>query len=161
MARPSTVVANWMPKLESWLSDRETEYRAKPEGKRTPTLPVTNDGMVNAQEVARQLGCARAYLYDYPEMTSLLDLFAEGQGLLPSGTRSLAAGDKAVKDKMAMVSKSAKVDAQAAVEAKAALSDAIKRVAELQAETQRLRLENTSLKEQIGLMHQGVRVRVQ
>ena len=158
MARPSSVVSTWKPLLEAWLNDREEEFRSSPS--RAPSLPSTSDKAINVQEVARQLGCSRSYLYDYIELSSLLDHFAEGQGLLPMGSRTPTAGDKAVKDRMAMISKSAKVDAQAAVEAKAALLDSLRRNVELVAEVDQLRLENASLRDQVQLMHQGIKVQV-
>ncbi|HDS1637373.1 TPA: hypothetical protein QEL46_002498 [Stenotrophomonas maltophilia] len=160
MPRPSTVVVTWKPKLECWLNDRQAAYESQPEDLRSPTLPVTNDGMVNIAEVAKELKCPRAYLYDYEPLSSLIDLFAEGQKLLPSGARTLAAGDSAVKERMAMLAKTAKMDGQAAVEAKAALQGALTLNSELQAEVLRLRLENVSLKEQIALMHEGVSIRL-
>lgn len=155
------MVATWKPILEEWLNRREEEYLCLPADAKVPSLPSTSDNMINVHEVAKQLGCARSYLYDYSELSLLLDLFAEGQGLSPSCSRTPAAGDRVVQDRMKMISKSAKLDAQASVEARAALSDAINRNADLQSEVQRLRLENTSLKEQLNLIHQGVRVRLQ
>lgn len=160
MARPSTVVETWKPRLEAWLSDRETAYRSQRGQNRVPTLPVTNDGMINVVEVARAIGCPRTYLYNYEPLSTLLDLFAEGQGLQPTGARTQGHGDQAVQQRMATVARGAKVDAQAAIEAKATLQGALKQIAELQKEKERLRLENLSLREQLDLMRKGIHVRV-
>lgn len=160
MARPSSVVANWKPKLEAWLNERETAYQAQPEATRQATLPSTNDGMVNVTVVAKTLGCPKAYLYDYPELESLLDLFAEGQGLAPSGARTQGMADQAVKQRVVATAKAAKADAQAAVESRAALQAALAKIASQERELVGLRLQNQSLKEQIYLMHQGIAVSV-
>jgi hypothetical protein len=79
------------------LSDKEASYLAQPDAERRPTIPAANDGKVNVQEIARQLGCARAYLYDFEPLSTLIDLFAEGQGLLAMGARSQSDADKLIK----------------------------------------------------------------
>lgn len=160
MARPSSVVANWKPRLEAWLNEHEIAYQAQQTPARTATLPVTNDGMVNATAVAKALGCPKAYLYDYAELQSLLDLFAEGQGLSPSGTRTQSMADEAVKQRVVAIAKTAKADAQSAIESRAALQAALARIATQERELTELRLQNQSLNEQLYLMHEGIAVRV-
>ena len=160
MGRPSSVVENWKPKLEAYLNDLEAAYISQIQEKRSPTLPRTNDGMVNISVVAKALGCPKAYIYDYPELQTLLDIFAEGQGLLPSGSRTLSAADNVVRTRIAAVAKTARVDAQSALEARAGLQEALVRIAEQERELLTLRLENGSLREQLSLMLQGIVVRV-
>ncbi len=160
MPRPSSVVANWKPKLEAWLNEQEEAYRAQWEGQRRATLPSTSDGMVNVTSVAKALNCPKAYLYDYPELQSLVDLFAEGQGLLPCGARTQGMADQVVKDRVVAIAKTAKADAQAAVESRAALQAALARIAAQEREMVSLRLQVQSLEEQLYLIHQGIAVRV-
>lgn len=160
MARPSSVVANWKPRLEAWLNGHESAYQAQPGPARVATLPMTSDGMVNATAVANALGCPKAYLYDYAELQSLLDLFAEGQGLLPCGTRTQSVADEAVKKRIVAIAKTAKADAQSAIESRAALQAALERIGAQERELTELRLQNRSLCEQISLMDQGISVRV-
>ncbi len=160
MGRPSSVVSTWKPRIEALLDDLERGYLAQPEALRTPTIPITNDGMVNLQELARLLGCPRTYLHDYEELTQVIDLFAEGQGVKPTGARTVSVGDQAAKERMAMLSRGAKIDAQAALEARAALEAALHKVSQQEQELQSLKLENQSLKEQLAFAMQGVRVRI-
>jgi hypothetical protein len=160
MGRPSTVVITWKPRLEEWLGSRQEEFEAQNGSIRIPSLPSTNDGMINLTAIAQELGCPKAYLYDYPELQSLVDLFAEAQQLRPSGGRNQSAADLAVRERAAAIAKASKADAAAALEARAALGDALRKLAVKDAEICRLQLENESLRERLNLMTRGILIRV-
>lgn len=104
MARPSVIPAV-LERLKQFLDERESRFLAKPEGERSPTLPATSDGKVNVRAVAQAIELKQTqekYLYEREELRSLIDLAAQGQGLLPIGARTLqGAGDRAFEERSA------------------------------------------------------------
>src|ERR1022692_3423671 len=103
MGRPS-VIPQVRERLEAYLNERELEFLSQPEAVRSPTLPATPDGKVNVRAVAQAIDLKvtqEKYLYERDELSQLINLMAEGQGLLPIGSRLvLEAGDKALKERM-------------------------------------------------------------
>ena len=122
MARPSVIPAV-RERLEQYLNEREAAFLAQPEDERQPTLPGTPDGKVNVRAVAQAIELKQTqekYLYEREELSSLINLVAEGQGLLPIGARLLQdAGDKAIKERLVRQAQAARSAAQAAIEAQA------------------------------------------
>lgn len=150
-------------KLEHYLEDLEASYQAQPESDRKATLPSTNDGKVNVRAIAAGLGLRQTqekYLFEREELSSLINLVAEGQGLLPIGARNLDLIDKAVKTRMAQQAKSARADAQAAVEAKAAEKSLLEDLAAAVERIEALKAENMRLRSQLEMIHAGILVRV-
>lgn len=163
MARPSVIPAV-RERLEAYLNEREAQFLAQPEGKRGPTLPSTPDGKVNVRAVAQAIELKQTqekYLYERDELSSLINLVAEGQGLLPIGARLLQdAGDKAIKERLVRQAQAARGAAQAAVEAQAVHAELLDMVRELSADNENLRAENLRLRAQLDAMDQGLHVRV-
>lgn len=164
MPRPS-VIPQVRTRLEAYLDGLEAAYQAQPEATRTPTLPATPDGKVNVRAVAQAIDLKQTqekYLYERDELTSLINLVAEGQGLLPIGSRLLQdAGDKAIKERLARQAQTARADAQAAVEATAIQDELLEKVRELSADNERLSAENLRLRAMLDAMDQGLLIRVQ
>jgi hypothetical protein len=163
MGRPSVIPAV-RERLEKYLDLVETEYLAKPEHAREPTLPATADGKVNVRAVAQAIELKQTqekYLFEREELTSLINLVAEGQGLLPIGARLMQdAGDKTIKERMVRQAQTARVAAQAAVEAQAVHAEMLEMIRELSIDNETLRSENLRMKAQLEAMNQGVHVRV-
>lgn len=163
MARPS-VIPQVRLRLEAYLDGLEAVYQAKPEANRTPTLPATPDGKVNVRAIAQAIDLKltqEKYLYEREELTSLVNLVAEGQGLLPIGSRLLQdAGDKAIKERLVRQAQTARADAQAAVEATAVQEELLEKVRELTADNARLASENQRLRAMLDAMDQGLYIRV-
>lgn len=163
MARPS-VVPVVRQRLEAYLEQCESAFLAQPESTRSATLPRTGDGKVNVRAVAQAIDLKptqEKYLYERDELTSLINLVAEGQGLLPIGSRlALDAGDKAMKERLARQAQTARADAQAAVEATAIQEELLDRVRELSADNERLSAENMRLRSMLDAMDQGLYIRV-
>ncbi len=163
MARPS-VIPQVRLRLEAYLDGLEAVYQAKPEANRTPTLPATPDGKVNVRAIAQAIDLKltqEKYLYEREELTSLVNLVAEGQGLLPIGSRLLQdAGDKAIKERLVRQAQTARADAQAAVEATAVQEELLEKVRELTADNARLVSENQRLRAMLDAMDQGLYIRV-
>lgn len=163
MARPS-VIPQVRIRLEAYLDDLEAVYQAAPEANRTPTLPATLDGKVNVRAIAQAIDLKltqEKYLYEREELTSLVNLVAEGQGLLPIGSRLLQdAGDKAIKERLVRQAQTARADAQAAVEATAVQEELLEKVRELTADNVRLASENQRLRAMLDAMDQGLYIRV-
>lgn len=163
MARPS-VIPQVRERLESYLNEREAEYLAQPEDKRTATLPSTPDGKVNVRAVAQAIELKQTqekYLYERAELSSLVNLVAEGQGLLPIGARLLQdAGDRAIKERLVRQSQSARSAEQAAVEAQSVQAELLEKLRDVVSDNEALRAENLRLRAQIDAMDQGLHVRV-
>lgn len=104
MPRPS-VIPTVKAALEGYLERMQEAYLAVSETQRAPTLPATPDGKINVRALAQAIDLKQTqekYLYERQELTSLINLVAEGQGLLPIGSRLLVdASDKALKDRLA------------------------------------------------------------
>jgi len=163
MARPSVIPAV-RERLERYLEERESQFLAQPEGAREPTLPATPDGKVNVRAVAQAIELKptqEKYLYERDELSSLINLVAEGQGLLPIGARLLLeAGDKAIKERLVRQAQAARGAAQAAVEAQAVHSELLEKVRELSTDNERLRAENLRLRAQLEAIDLGLLIRV-
>lgn len=164
MARPS-VIPQVRVRLEAYLNEREMEFLAQPEEQRTPTLPATPDGKVNVRAVAQAIDLKvtqEKYLYEREELSQLINLMAEGQGLLPIGARLLQeAGDKSLKERMVRQAQTAKADAQAAVEAQAIHAELLDKFNALVTDFEMLKAENARLRAQLDAIHTGMFVRVE
>lgn len=164
MARPS-VIPQVRVRLEAYLNEREVEYQAQPEEERKPTLPATPDGKVNVRAVALAIDLKltqEKYLYERDELSQLINLMAEGQGLLPIGSRLMQeAGDKTLKERMARQAQTAKAAAQAAVEAQAVHAELLDKLKAAVADIEVLKAENARLHAQLGAIHAGMFVRVE
>jgi len=163
MPRPSVIPAV-LERLETFLNEREAQFLAQSHDSRVPTLPVTPDGKVNVRAVARSIELKQSqekYLYERTELSSLINLVAEGQGVLPIGARLLQdAGDKSIKERMVRQAKEARGAAQAAVEAHAVHAELLEKVRDLSADNEELRAENIRLRAQLDAMDVGLQVRV-
>jgi len=163
MPRPS-VIPTVKAALEEYLERMQVAFLAVPEERRTPTLPATPDGKVNVRALAQAINLKQTqekYLYERQELTSLINLVAEGQGLLPIGSRLLVdASDKVLKDRLVRQAQSAKANAQAAVEAQSATGELLEKLKEVVLENESLKAENMRLKAQLDLIHSGMLVGV-
>ena len=163
MPRPS-VIPTVKAALEIYLERMQAAYLVRPEEQRVPTLPATPDGKVNVRALAQAIDLKQTqekYLYERQELTSLINLVAEGQGLMPIGSRLLVdAADKALKDRMVRTAQSAKASAQAAVEAQSATAELLEKLREVVLENESLKAENTRLKTQLEMIHSGMMVGV-
>lgn len=162
MARPSVIPAV-RERLELYLNDRQSEYLASPLDSRTATLPQTSDGKVNVRAVAAAIDLRQTqekYLFERDELSSLINLVAEGQGLLPIGSRNSDVADKAISDRLARQAKTAKADAQGAVEARARETALVEQLE--QANSAIARLEGTvmRLQAQLDMVNAGLMVRI-
>lgn len=163
MPRPS-VIPTVKAVLEDYLERMQAVFLAMPEAKRAPTLPATPDGKVNVRALAQAIDLKQTqekYLYERTELTSLINLVAEGQGLMPIGSRLLVdAADKALKDRMVRTAQSAKASAQAAVEAQSATGELLERLRDVVLENVCLKAENMRLKAQLEMIHSAMMVGV-
>jgi hypothetical protein len=164
MPRPS-VIPSVKTALEDYLERMQAAYLAIPEEQRVPTLPATPDGKVNVRAIREAIDLTQGqekYLYERQELTSLINLFAEGQGLAPIGSRLLVdAADKALKDRMVRTAQSAKASAQAAVEAQSATAELLEKLRDVVLENESLKAQNMRLKAQLDMIHSGMMVGVQ
>jgi len=164
MPRPS-VIPTVKAALENYLERMQVAFLALPEDQRAPTLPATPDGKVNVRALAQAIDLKQTqekYLYERPELTGLINLVAEGQGLMPIGSRLLVdAADKALKDRMVRTAKSAKASAQAAVEAQSATAELLEKLKEAVLENETLKAQNMRLKAQLDMINSGMMVGVQ
>lgn len=163
MARPSVIPAV-KASLEDYLERMQAAYLASSEEQRIPTLPATPDGKINVRALAQAIDLKQTqekYLYERQELTSLINLVAEGQGLAPIGSRLLMdAADKALKDRMVLTAQSAKASAQAAVEAQSATAELLEKLKDSVLEIESLKAENIRLKAQLDMIHSGMMVGV-
>jgi hypothetical protein len=164
MPRPS-VIPTVKAALEDYLERMQSAYLAVPEEQRAPTLPATPDGKVNVRALAQAIDLKQTqekYLYERQELTSLINLVAEGQGLMPIGSRLLVdASDKALKERLVRQAQSAKANAQAAVEAQSATAELLEKLKEAVLEIETLKAQNMRLKAQLDMIHSGMMVGVQ
>lgn len=163
MARPS-IIPTVKAALEDYLERMQVAYLAAPEVQRVPTLPATPDGKVNVRALGQAIALKQTqekYLYERQELTSLINLVAEGQGLLPIGARLLVdASDNALKERLVRQAQFAKANAQAAVEAQSATGELLEKLRDAVLEIESLRTENMRLKAQLDLIHSGMMVGV-
>ena len=158
MPRPSVIPAV-LQRLEQYLNEREVEYLAQPDAERVPTLPATSDGKVNVRQLAAAIGLKQTqekYLFERAELSTLINLMAEGQGLAPIGARVLEkAADAAVLERLARQAQTAKLASQAAIEAEAVQAELLQRISDLEADNQRLHAENMRLRARLDLINAG------
>ena len=163
MPRPS-VIPTVKATLEGYLERMQMAFLAVPDEQRVPTLPATPDGKVNVRALAQAIELKQTqekYLYERQELTSLINLVAEGQGLLPIGSRLLMdASDKVLKERLVRQAQSAKANAQAAVEAQSATGELLKKLKEAVMEIETLKAENMRLKAQLEMINSGMMVGV-
>lgn len=161
MPRPS-VIPTVKAALEVYLERMQVAYLSMPEAQRVPTLPATPDGKVNVRALGQAIELKQTqekYLYERSELTSLINLVAEGQGLLPIGSRLLVdASDKVLKERLVRQAQSAKANAQAAVEAQSATGELLEKLKEVVLENESLKAENIRLNAQLDLIHSGMLV---
>ena len=101
------------------------------------------------------------YLFERAELTSLINLVAEGQGLRPIGSRLLVdASDQALKDRLVRQAKTSKANAQAAVEAQSSTTELLEKLREAVLDNESLKAENIRLKAQLDMIHSGMMVEV-
>lgn len=163
MARPS-IIPSVRLRLEEYLERREAEYLAQPEATRKPTLPHTGDFKVNVRGVAQALGLTKnqeKYLYEREELTSLVNLTAEGQGLLPIGARTQPELDKSVRERLVLQATTARIDAQAAIESKAREESLLESVSLAHKQIAALEAENMRLRARLELVQAGMLARVE
>ena len=94
MARPS-IIPTVKAALEEYLERTQVAYLALSESQRMSTLPATSDGKVNVRLLAAAIGLKQTqekYLYERPELTSLINLVAEGRGMTPDAVDKIAQG---------------------------------------------------------------------
>ena len=163
MARPS-VIPSVKAALEDYLERMQSAYMAVPEDMRKPTLPSTTDGKINVRLLAQAIGLKQTqekYLYEHQELTSLINLIAVGQDLLPIGSRLLqAASDDAMKQRLARQSQAEKASAQAAVEAQAANAELLEKLKEAVTEIEVLKAQNIRLRARLDAIQSGMFVGV-
>lgn len=150
-------------RLELYLDERQAEYLKLPEDSRTATLPQTLDGKVNVRGIATAIGLRQTqekYLFEREELSSLINLVAEGQELLPIGSRTSDVADKAIKDRLVQQAKTAKADAQGAVEARARETALVDQLEEAQLTIASLEAKVMRLQAQLDMVHAGLLVRV-
>ena len=159
MGRPS-VIPQVRERLEHYLNELECRYQGQSEDQRVPTIPATTDGKVNVRAVATAIGLKTTqekYLYERAELSSLVNLMAEGQGLAPIGARlSQDAADRAVKAKALFQAKNLRLAAQAAVEAQAQQEELLQVIKDLGRENQRLTAENLRLSARLEAVEAGI-----
>ena len=150
-------------RLEQYLDERQAEYLERPEAGRAATLPQTNDGKVNVRGIAAAIGLRQTqekYLFERDELSSLINLVAEGQALLPIGARTADVADKAIKERLARQAKTAKADAQGAVEARARETALVEELGQAQGAIANLEATVMRLQAQLDLINAGLMVRV-
>lgn len=150
-------------RLELYLDERQTEYLKLPEGSRTATLPRTLDSKVNVRGIAKAIGLRQTqekYLFQNDELSSLINLVAEGQELLPIGSRTADVADNAIKERLAQQARSAKADAQGAVEARARETALVAQLEDAQLTIASLEAKVMRLQAQLDMVHAGFLVRV-
>lgn len=163
MGRPS-VIPSVRLRLEEYLEKCESEHRAQPECTRRPTLPHTGDFKVNVRAVAKAIDLTKGqekYLYEREELTSLVNLTAEGQGLLPIGARTQPEVDKSIRERLVMQATTSRMDAQAAVESKAREEALLESVALAHKQIASLQAENMRLRARLELVQAGLLTRVE
>lgn len=161
--RPS-VIPMVKERLEAYLEKIEQAFQTQPLENRQPTLPYTSDCKVNVSALASAIelrDTQRKYLYDHEELRNLVDLVADGQGLLPIGARTQEVADNLVRERLTVQAQTAKGDARAAVEAKAREQELLERLQHASACIEELQSEVIRLRAQLDMVGQGLYVRVE
>ena len=159
MPRPS-VIPSIREKLESYLDECEAAYQGQPEAARAPTIPATGDGKVNVRQVGQAIGLKptqEKYLYERSELSSLINLMAEGQGLAPIGSRlAVDAADQAMRQRAQIQAQAIRSATQAATEASAQHAELMETISQLSQDLHALRAENTRLRSRLELIERGI-----
>lgn len=159
MPRPS-VIPGIREKLEQYLNDCEAAYQQQSNDARTPTIPATGDGKVNVRQVGAAIGLKltqEKYLYERGELSSLINLMAEGQGLAPIGARvSQDAADKVVNARAQLQAQNLRAASQAAIEAQAQHEELIERIKDLSRSYEELSAENLRLRARLDAIESGM-----
>jgi hypothetical protein len=159
MPRPSVIPAV-KERLEHHLNELELAYRRQPEGSRLPTIPATGDGKVNVRAIAQAIGLNQSqekYLYERQELTSLVNLMAEGQGLAPIGSRlAVDAADQAIRRRAQIQAQAIRSATQAATEAGAQHAELMETISQLSHDLYALKAENTRLRSRLELIERGI-----
>ncbi|MGB4066214.1 MAG: hypothetical protein WBK19_20495 [Azonexus sp.] len=163
MPRPS-VIPDIKLRLEAYLNEQEQAYLEQPADSRAPTLPTTPDGKINVRAIAQSIGLKQTqekYLYERKELCDLVNLMAEGQDILPIGSRLIeSANDKAIKVRLTQQAKQSRNASQAAVEAQAAQAELLERLQQINHELEQVKAENRRLRAQIDALHDGLYVEI-
>lgn len=163
MPRPSSIPKVTVD-LTEYLNRCQEAFNAQPENAKLPTLPVTGDGKVNVAAVAQAIGLTenqRKYLHERPELSQLINLVCDGQGILPIGSRLVqSAADQALRERLIKQSKTAQEASQAAVEVGSALQAALDKVRELADELEAVKAQNTRLRTQLQAVRDGIYIAV-
>jgi hypothetical protein len=158
MARPSVIPAV-KERLEAYLENREAAFQGLPVDRRVPTLPSTPDGKVNVRAIAQAISLKQTqekYLYERTELSLLINLVAEGQGLAPIGARLLqGAGDKALHERLVRQSQATRAAVQATTEAQAVHAELVEKLRDASVEIETLRAENLRLRARLEAMENG------
>jgi hypothetical protein len=159
MARPS-VIPEVRVRLEAYLNEQEAAYQSRPEEERRPTLPALSDGKVNVRAIAQAIGLKQTqekYLFEREELSSLVNLMAEGQGLAPIGARvSQDASDKAIRQRSLMQAQAVRAATQAATEAVAQHGELMEIIKQQARDIQSLKAENMRLRSRLELIESGI-----
>lgn len=159
MGRPS-VIPQVRERLEQYLDELQRRYVMQDPERRVATMPATTDGKVNVRAIANAIGLRETqekYLYERPELSSLVNLLAEGQGLAPIGARTMQdAVDRAAKAKAQIQAQRLRTVALASVEAQAQRDELLQAIKELSQVNQRLAAENTRLRARLEAIERGI-----
>lgn len=159
MARPP-VIPGIKERLEIYLDECEAVYLQQSDDAKVSTIPATPDGKANVRAVATAIGLKTTqekYLYEREELFALVNMMAEGQGLLPIGSRlTLDASDKVSKEKAVLQAKRLREASQAAVEAQSHFEELVEAIEELSRENHRLAAENLRLRARLDAVEAGI-----
>lgn len=159
MGRPS-ITAEVKARLDAYLADIDSSFRAQNSGAQTPTLPLTNDGKVNVRAVAQAVELRQTqekYLYERDELRDLINAVAAHQGVAPIGFRLTPKTQ--VPPSIALLEQRARegaAAAKAAVEAHAVQAELLQQLQHASAEVQTLRAENLRLRSELDAIHSGI-----
>jgi hypothetical protein len=142
---PRSILETLVPLVSERLEELDALYDAQPEGKRRPTLPMTDDGKINVRAFAVEIcGLPQSqeqHFYKKPELAALVNAVAVRQGVKAIGSRALTdVIDKAAKDRLGR--------------ARSEKDDLARVLAEREALIERQRRQISSLTEQIRLLQE-------
>jgi hypothetical protein len=141
-----SVLPDLLAALEPWLEARIQEWSAQPAGARVPSLPEAK-GKANVRGIVKALGLPASnaqHFFRSPELRSAVNAVALEQGLLPVG--AFAENEDASEADKAVIAR--------LKQAQTRNNDLGKAVAEQAATIERLRRENTGLREQLRMLEE-------